>query len=109
MVKTPVDDSDNPDEDETFLTHTLRTVDVEGVNIVDDGRAVSVNGEFEISLEDEDDEERYSSNKIWANKEEAIEVWEFLTNQQLERAKKLQDKMNHIVNHLQTNLDEKQY
>lgn len=112
MIKTPWDDKDNPDEDETLCTRTLETVYVEGLTGVKDDEgndAVSVNGEFEISLKDEDDDERYSDKKIWADREEAIEVWEHNTKRELERAKKYADKYNHIVNSLELNLEEKQY
>jgi hypothetical protein len=109
IIKTPVCDDDNPDDDETLFTRTLETVDVEGVTVVDNGRAVNVNGDFEISLEDEDDDEKYSDKKIWAEKEEAIAVWEHNTELELKEAKKRQEKYDHIVTHLQRNLDEKQY
>ena len=109
MVKTPVDDKDNPDDDETFFLHTLQTVDVEGVAVVDGGKAVCINGDFDISLEDEDDEEKYSVNKTWRDKEEAIEVWAYLTDLQLKRAEKLQQKIEEVVNCLRTSKDERQY
>jgi hypothetical protein len=109
MVKTPVSDEDNPDDDQTLFQRTLQTVEVEGVTVVDGGRAVNVNGDFEISLEDEDDEERFSDKKIWANKEEALFVWEHNTEIELKEAKKRLDKYTHAFNFLQTNLDEKQY
>jgi hypothetical protein len=103
MVKTPVSDDDNPDDDETFVLNTLQTVEVEGVTIIDSGRAVNVNGEFEISLEDD------AKNEVWADKDEAIAEWEYRTNLQLKRAEELQKKVDHIVNALRTSKEEKQY
>jgi hypothetical protein len=103
MVKTPVDDKDNPDDDETFFLHTLQTVDVEGTAIIDGGKAVSINGDFEISLEDN------AKNDIWRDKEEAIAEWEYLTDLQVKRAEKVEDKIKHILNTLRTSKEERQY
>ena len=107
MVKTPVSDDDTL-QDETFVLHTLQTVEVEGVTIVDGGRAVNINGDFDISLED-DDEDKFSPDNTWKDKDEAIQVWEYLTKLQLEKAEKLQDKINSVVSCLQTSLKEEQY
>lgn len=104
MVKTPVDD-----DDETFNLHTLRTIDVEGVTIVDGGRAVNINGDFDISLEDENDDERFSADKVWADKDEAVTVWEYLTKLQLDKAEARQARINNVVNCLRDSLNERQY
>ena len=103
MVKTPIDDRDNPDDDETFCIHTLQTVDVEGVTIVDNGRAVCINGDFEIDLEDG------AVKETWRDQEEAVEEWELLTNLQIKKAEKVEDKIKHILTTLRTSKEEKQY
>lgn len=107
----PVSDDDSLQNDETARMYTLRTILVEGVTVVNNGTAVNVNGDFDISLEPTFDEtdEKELLNKTWANKDEAIAVWETLTKQQVERAEEAQRKINHIVNTLRTSLEERQY
>lgn len=109
MERTPVSDEDNPDKDETFNLHTLRTIDVEGVVAVPGKKAVNVNGEFDINLEDDDDDNDFSPNKVWADKSEAITAWEYLTDLEVKRAEKLQKKVEQIVNTLRTSQEERQY
>jgi hypothetical protein len=103
IVKTPAADGDNPDEDETFFLRTLETVDVEGTRLVDGGKAVDINGDFEISLDLEEKPD------VWTDEDDAIAEWLFQTEQECQRAEKAQDKLNHIVNALQTSRDEKQF
>ena len=109
MIKTPASDDDNPDDDETLCIRTLETVDVEGVTVVDNGRAVNVNGDFEISLEDEDEQERYSDNKIWADRGEAIHVWAHNTEAEIERSEEKMKKFTSIYNTLKRSREEEQY
>jgi|WetSurMetagenome_2_1015567.scaffolds.fasta_scaffold58587_5 hypothetical protein len=103
MVKTPVDDKDNPDDDETFCLHTLQTVDVEGTVVIDGGRAVSINGDFEISLDVD------AKNDTWRDKEEAIKEWEYLTNLQIKKAEKAEDKIKHILGALRMSKEDRQF
>jgi hypothetical protein len=109
MIRVPVCDDDNPDDDETYFSHSLDTIDVEGVIIVNNGKAVRVNGDFDISLEDEEEDEKSLVKKIWADQDEAIEAWRFITKLQLDKAEKQKEKLVHIINHLTENLEKDQY
>jgi hypothetical protein len=103
IVKTPTSDEDNPDDDETFFTRTLETVDVEGTRLVDGGKAVDINGDFEISLDPEEKPE------VWTDQEDAIAEWAYQTELEIKRCEKLEEKVNHILGALRTSRDEKQY
>ncbi|MBE3086141.1 MAG: hypothetical protein IMZ64_07990 [Bacteroidetes bacterium] len=111
-IKTDaVADEEDVDKDETFKLHTLVTVDVEGVTIVDGGRAVSINGEFEISAEEDgvgSDEEELR-DKTWSDKDEAIAAWLLLTEAQIRRCKKMKDKIDQTLVTLETSRDDRQY
>ena len=111
-IKTDaVTDEEDVDKDETFKLHTLVTVDVEGVTIVDGGRAVSINGEFEISAEEDgvgSDEEELR-DKTWSDKDEAIAAWLLLTEAQIKRCKKMKDKIDQTLVTLETSRDDRQY
>jgi hypothetical protein len=107
---TAVDDNDDVARDETFKLHTLRTVYVEGTAIVDGGKAVSVNGDFDVSLEDDPDETEASvRDRVYADKDEAIAAWEFLTNIQLEKAEKMFKKMEETLNSIRLSKEDRQY
>jgi hypothetical protein len=103
----PVTDGENLEKDETLRLHTLRTVLVEGTSVVDGGRAININGEFEISLEDDSDESL--SSKTYADKDEAVAAWKTLTKAQYERAKELYEKIENAKNMLKVSLEEEQY
>jgi hypothetical protein len=103
MVQTPVDDKDNPDDDETFKLHTLQTVDVETTAIVDEGRAVCINGDFDISLEDDWVED------TWREKEDAVMAWRHATDLQIKKAEKVLGKVEQVLSALRTSRDEEQY
>jgi hypothetical protein len=111
LETTAATDGEDIEEDETFKLHTLRTVNVEGTVIINEGAGVCVNGDFDISLvEDEDDDKPGElRKKVWADKDEAIAAWELLSNLELDRAKAIQDKINATVTMLQTSVDERQY
>jgi hypothetical protein len=109
MIKTPVDDTDNPDGDETFVKRSLQTVFVEGTNLVNNRTSCRVNGDFEISLEDEEDTERYSDNKIWADQDEAIHVWQHNTEVEMLEAEKKENKFAHIKNFLKDDLKDQRF
>jgi hypothetical protein len=110
IVKTPACDNDNPDDDETLFTRTLRTVEVEGTVgvMTEKGRAVRINGEFDILLEG-DEEGKWSDDNYWANKEDAIAVWEHNTTLEKERAEEKMKKYISIFNHLKMNLEDRQF
>jgi hypothetical protein len=111
IVATPVCDDDDADKDETLKLHTLRTIEVEGVVVVNHGKAVCVNGEFDISLEvgDDDENEEDILNKTYSIHDEAITAWEYLTKINLERAEKAKEKADSIYNMLKISLQERQY
>lgn len=110
LEQTPVTDGEDVNSDETFKLHTLRTIDVEGVTRVPGKAAVSINGEFEISLEDDGEEsEKDILNKAYGDKDEAIKAWAYLTELQLEKAKAMKAKIDLTVATLQTSKDENQY
>jgi hypothetical protein len=107
---TAAADEDDVARDETFKLHTLRTVFVEGLTIVNNGKGVNVNGDFDISLDDDSDETEASvREKVYADKDEAIAAWEFLTNIQLEKAEKMFTKMENTLNAIRTSKEERQY
>ena len=110
IEQTPVTDGENIDDDETFRLHSLRTIDVEGVTVVPGKRAVNVNGDFDINLDDDGEEnEKDLLSKVFADKDEAIAAWGYLSKLQLERAEKLQEKINETVNCLRTSIEDRQY
>jgi hypothetical protein len=111
IVKTPVCDDDNPDNDETLFTRTLETVEVEGVVgiVTEKGKKlVRINGEFDIPL-DETNDDKNSDDNFWANKEDAIAVWEHNTTLEKERAEEKMKKYTSIFNHLKMNLEDRQF
>jgi len=106
----PVNDVEDLEKDETLRMYTLRTVLVEGTSVVDNGRAVNVNGEFEISLEDSnDDSENETLKKVYRDKDEAIAVWRRLTKAQCDRVDELFEKVSQMKVALHTSYDEEQY
>lgn len=110
VVQTPVSDEDDLEKDDTFRLHTLRTIDVEGVTVIPGRKAVNVNGDFDIDLEEDGDlEDKDLVNKVFADKEEAIAAWAYLTKLQLDRAEKLRAKVEATVNTLRTSFEERQY
>ena len=107
----PVTDGEDLEKDETFRLHHLRTILVEGTTVVDNGRAVNVNGEFDIPLEPrlgESDEDELLNN-VYSVKDEAIAAWEVLTNLQVKRAEKMQEKINETLTTLKNSQEERQY
>lgn len=55
----------------------VRSINVESVAAINNGEAVRVNGDIEISLVDEEED---SLQKVYVDKNEAIEAWEeFMT------------------------------
>jgi hypothetical protein len=111
MVKTPIDDRDNPDDDETFCVHTLKTIDVESVVVVDEGQTISINNEIDIPVASllEDKEEDYSTSKIWRDKEEAKKAWAYLTDLQIKKAEKERDKIEKILGTLNFSKEERAF
>ena len=110
IVQTPVTDNEDLENDDTFRLHTLRTIDVEGVTVIPGRKAVNVNGDFDIDLEEDSDlEDKDLVNKVFADKEEAIAAWGYLTKLQLDKAESLRAKIEETVNMLRTSLDDRQY
>ena len=110
LEQTPADDNDDLEKDETLRLHTLRTIDVEGVTKVPGKNAVNVNGDFDISLEDDDDEtENDILNKVYADRDEAIAAWAYLTDLQVEKARKMKEKYDQILVMIETSKNERQF
>jgi hypothetical protein len=109
IILTAVTDGEDVDRDETARLHTLRTIEVEGVVVVDGGKAVSINGEFEIPTEPKPSDEENLLETVFVRKEEAINAWRYLTKLQLDKFEKEQEKINKTVTALRTSLEEEQY
>jgi hypothetical protein len=108
MERTPATDRDNPHDDETLFIHSLRTIEVESVIKVEGKLAVLVNGDFEIDL-DEKEEERFSPNGIWRNKDDAVEAWLYNTELQIKKAEEYKARINGALNLLNESLEKRAY
>jgi hypothetical protein len=117
IVATPTTDGENLEDDETTRLYTLRTVLVEGTSVVDNGRAVNVNGEFEISLEDDgDDSENELLTKTYSDNDEAIVAWRNVSKCERDRVRKwkekidaLQIRLTNSLEMIETSIKEEQY
>ena len=111
IVTSPVDDNEDVEKDETFKIHTLRTVFVEGLTGVPGKKAVSVNGEFEIDLEKNEDDETEADMRenVYADKEKAVSVWRYLSQLQWEKFEREEARLAQVKIALRNSIDGEQY
>jgi hypothetical protein len=111
IEQTAVKDGEDLDEDETLRLHTLRTVFVEGESIVEGGKAVNVNGEFDIPLERHGlgDSDKDLREEVYVDREEAVDIWEKLTNAQIRRCREKKEQIDNTLIALETSLSDRQF
>ena len=111
IEEVAVTDGEDLSKDETFRLYGIRTVLVEGTSVVDNGRAVNINGDFDIPLmkSEDDKEDQDLVNNVYYTKEEAVVAWEILTNAQLDKVIKERDRLIEVAGTIQRSKDERQF
>ena len=110
IVTTAVTDGEDVEKDETFKLHTLRTVTVEGLSVNPDGKSFNINGEFDISLESEDnDTEESLRDRTYTDQEEAIKNWRYLSNLQRDKVKAEQERLEKVYHCIDNSIEKEQY
>lgn len=108
----PVDGSASfAGDDETLKLFHMRTILVEGTSVVNNGKALNINGEFEISLEVNkfDSEEKRILDELYRDKDEAISAWRVLTNTQVEKIEAIEKEVAKMKAAILASRDEEQY
>ena len=86
---------------------TIRTITVESVSVLPDGKTVRVNGEFDIDLEK--DEENDIFKRLFTDKSEAIEKWRLFMEEKVRAAEEKRNAYNKLVDFLANQIKEENF
>ena len=86
---------------------TIRTITVESVSVLPDGKTVRVNGEFDIDLEK--DEENDLFKRLFTDKSEAIEKWRLFMEEKVRAAEEKRNAYNKLVDFLANQIKEENF
>jgi len=80
---------------------------VESVSVLPDGKTVRVNGEFDIDLEKDEEDDLFK--RLFTDKNEAIEKWRLFMEEKVRAAEEKRNAYNKLVDFLANQIKEENF